>query len=117
MKRGDIPGELIKGHLEMLLLSILEHGAMHGYAIIEELRRRSGGTFQLPEGTIYPALHRLEGAGYLASTWSGAGGRKRRMYTLTGAGREALAAKRGEWETFAGAVSSVIHPAFEGGSA
>ena len=60
--------ERLKGNLD-LLLSVLSSGPAHGYAIISALRDRSGGTFDLPEGTIYPALHRLEDAGLLASTW------------------------------------------------
>ena len=69
--------ERIKGHLDLLLLSVLSAGPAHGYAIIAALRDRSDGTFDLPEGTIYPALHRLEDARLLASSWAagrGAGG-------------------------------------------
>ena len=61
--------ERLKGNLDLLLLSVLSSGPAHGYAIISALRDRSGGTFDLPEGTIYPALHRLEDAGLLVSTW------------------------------------------------
>ncbi len=53
-------GETLKGHLDMIVLAALEAGPAHGYAIIEEIRRRSGGAFDLPEGTVYPVLHRLE---------------------------------------------------------
>lgn len=115
MKRDDFGGELLKGHLETLLLSVLEHGPLHGYAIIEQLRERSAGVFRLPEGTIYPALHRLEAAGYLASSWSHHDGRRRRDYTLSEAGREALAARRAEWSAFSAAVNGVIlRPTLEG---
>ena len=62
--------ERLKGSLDLLLLSVLSSGPTHGYAIISALRDRSGGTFDLPEGTIYPAPHRLEHAGLLASTWA-----------------------------------------------
>ena len=69
----------LHGHLDALLLAVLEQGALHGYAIIEALRARSDGSLDLPTGTIYPALRRLERAGYVASTWStvtaGNGGR------------------------------------------
>ena len=61
--------ERLKGNLDLLLLSVLSSGPAHGYAIISALRDRSGGTFDLPEGTIYPALHRLEDSGLLVSTW------------------------------------------------
>lgn len=114
MKRDDVGGELLKGHLEMLLLSVLEHGPLHGYAIIEQLRDRSAGVFRLAEGTIYPALHRLEGAGYLVSAWSHHDGRRRRDYTLSAAGREALADRRTAWSAFSAAVDGVVfRPALE----
>ena len=69
--------ERLKGNLDLLLLSVLSAGPAHGYAIISALRERSGGTFDLPEGTIYPALHRLEEASLLASSWAQAEGRRR----------------------------------------
>ena len=78
--------ERLKGNLDLLLLSLLASGPAHGYAIISALRDRSGGTFDLPEGTIYPALHRLEDAGLLTSTWAQAEGRRRRVYGLTDQG-------------------------------
>ena len=62
-------GEMLKGHLDMIVLAALSAGPAHGYAVIEEIRRKSGQAFDLPEGTIYPALHRLEQAGLLASRW------------------------------------------------
>ena len=86
--------ERIKGHLDLLLLSVLAAGPAHCYAIISALRERSEGTFDLPEGTIYPALHRLEDAGLLSSAWADGDGRRRRVYALTSAGATALAAER-----------------------
>ncbi len=62
-------GDALKGHLELLLLATLRSGPAHGYAIIEDLKQRSGGAFDLPEGTIYPALHRLERSGAIESAW------------------------------------------------
>ena len=100
--------ERLKGNLDLLLLSVLAAGPGHGYAIISALRERSGGTFDLPEGTVYPALHRLEGAGLLASSWADADGRRRRVYALTGKGEAALAAERTEWKRFAGGIASVL---------
>jgi len=100
--------ETLKGHLEMLLLAALQDGAAHGYSIADTLRTRSGGTFDLPEGTLYPALHRLERAGLLASRWSEVNGRRRRVYQLTKKGQRALAARDGEWRDFARAVHAVI---------
>ncbi|HVF61945.1 MAG TPA: helix-turn-helix transcriptional regulator [Thermoanaerobaculia bacterium] len=100
-------GEVLKGHLEMLLLSIIDGGARHGYAIIEALRERSGGAFELPEGTIYPALHRLEERALVRSAWTEAG-RRRRVYELTREGRAALARQRQDWAAFSAAVRSVL---------
>jgi DNA-binding PadR family transcriptional regulator len=100
--------ERLKGNLDLLLLSVLSAGPAHGYAIISALRDRSEGTFDLPEGTIYPALHRLEEAGLLASSWARAEGRRRRVYGLTEAGAAALAAEQGEWRRFATGMSAVL---------
>ena len=66
---------------------VLQRGAQHGYSIIAALHERSDGEFDMPEGTVYPALHKLEAAGFVASVWSTEGGRKRRIYSLTAAGR------------------------------
>ncbi len=71
--------EKLKGHLDLLLLAAVRAHPAHGYAIAETLRARSAGTFDLPEGTLYPALHRLEKAGSLASRWSEVNGRRRRV--------------------------------------
>jgi DNA-binding PadR family transcriptional regulator len=106
--------ERLKGHLDLLLLSVLSAGPAHGYAIISALRERSEGTFDLPEGTVYPALHRLEEAGLLASSWAEADGRRRRVYGVTDEGAAALAAQRTEWRRFARGVQSVLGPAAHG---
>ena len=100
--------ETLKGHLELLLLSALQTGPAHGYAVAETLRARSQGTFDLPEGTLYPALHRLEGAGLLASRWSEVNGRRRRVYQLTAKGQKSLASRQDEWQLFSRAVQSVV---------
>jgi PadR family transcriptional regulator, regulatory protein PadR len=100
--------EELKGHLDGLLLGVLAAGPAHGYRVIESLRERSGGEFDLPEGTVYPALHRLERAGLLESGWAQASGRPRRVYTVTAKGRRALEARKGEWRSFARAVDAVI---------
>jgi len=100
--------DTLKGHLDGLLLAVLEAGPKHGYAVVEALRAHSGGRFDLPTGTIYPALHRLERAGLARSRWSVVGGRRRRTYELTPAGRRALTAERTQWQEFAQAVSAVL---------
>ena len=100
--------ETLKGHLDLLLLAAVQARPMHGYGIAETLRARSDGAFNLPEGTLYPALHRLERAGLLSSRWSKVSGRRRRVYQLTRAGHRALATRQGEWRDFARAVHAVL---------
>jgi PadR family transcriptional regulator, regulatory protein PadR len=80
----------------------------HGYAIAETLRARSGGAFDLTEGTLYPALHRLERAGLLSSQWSEVSGRRRRVYQLTAKGKRSLAKRQSEWRDFSRAVLAVV---------
>src|SRR5215467_7145825 len=103
--------ETLKGHLDGMLLASLEAGPCHGYAIMEALRAGSGGQFDLPTGTVYPALHRLERAGLIEATWSVAGGRRRRVYQLTPAGRRALDTERNTWRDFSAAVTALLQPA------
>ena len=102
--------QILKGHLDTLLLASLETGPRHGYAVKEALRTGSGARFDLPTGTIYPALRRLEAAGLIKGTWSEAGGRRRRAYQLTPAGRQRLAGDRAAWQDFAAAVSAILEP-------
>ena len=102
-------GEMLKGHLDMIVLAALAAGPAHGYAIIEEIRRKSDDAFDLPEGTVYPALHRLEQAGLLSSRWVTAdSGRRRRVYALTRRGRRALAEHRAVWQRFSDAVGGLL---------
>lgn len=87
---------------------MLASGPGHGYSIITRLRDRSDGAFDLPEGNVYPALHRLEAAGLLDSTWEVMAGRRRRMYRLALAGEAALAEQARQWRSFSGSVARVI---------
>jgi transcriptional regulator len=103
-----VKAEVLKGHLDALVLAALEQEPAHGYAIIQRLRRRSDEVFRLPEGTVYPALHRLERDGLVTSRWTAASGRRRRVYRLTRSGAEALAVRRLEWKTFSRAVEAVL---------
>ncbi|MEP6599003.1 MAG: helix-turn-helix transcriptional regulator [Actinomycetota bacterium] len=100
--------EALKGHLDALLLASLETGPQHGYAVIESLRVSTGGQLDLPTGTIYPALHRLEAAGLIRGRWALVSGRRRRNYQLTAKGRRALNGKRADWQRFASAVSAAL---------
>ena len=103
--------DAVRGHLDGLILAVLEDGPRHGYAIIEALQVRSGGALDLPTGTVYPALRRLERAGLLSGAWSTVGGRDRRTYTLTRAGRHALERQRTEWSEFSAVMEAVLRPA------
>ena len=100
--------ETTRGQLDLLVLSVLAAGPLHGYAVVSELRRRSGGELEMAEGTLYPALHRLERGGLLASEWDEEAPRRRRVYRLTRDGHGALAGRRREWTTFAAAVHKVV---------
>lgn len=100
--------EVLKGHLDLLLLAAVADEPAHGYLVVERLKQRSGGELELAEGTVYPALHRLERQGLLESDWASAAGRKRRVYRLTRRGREELARKRADWQRFAGVVQAVV---------
>lgn len=102
--------QALKGHLDVLLLATLQDGPRHGYAVKEALRTGSGGRFDLPTGTIYPALHRLARAGLIAGDWSVVDGRRRRSYHLTTAGRRRLSSERTNWHEFATAVAALLEP-------
>ena len=96
------------GHVDGLILAVLADGERHGYAVIEELRSRSDGVLDFPEGTIYPARYKLEAAGAVASSWTVAEGRRRRIYRLTATGRRELAQARDEWATLSRAMTGVL---------
>ncbi|PZS20391.1 MAG: PadR family transcriptional regulator [Pseudonocardiales bacterium] len=98
----------IKGHLDLVLLGVLSESPGHGYAVITTLRARTEGTLDLTEGSVYPALHRLEELGLLASEWQPVAGRRRRMYRVTTAGQRALQAERRDWRALVSAVEAVL---------
>jgi PadR family transcriptional regulator, regulatory protein PadR len=100
--------QALKGHLDVLLLAALQDGPRHGYAVKEALREGSGGRFDLPTGTIYPALHRLEGAGLIAGSWSIVDGRRRRTYRLTAVGTRRLYTERSNWREFATTITAML---------
>jgi len=101
--------DLLRGNLDLILLSILEARPLYGFAIIQEARERTGGYFDFKEGSLYPALHRLEVGGLLSaqSGEPGRNGKPRKYYALTDRGREALRAKREEFSAFTGAVGQL----------
>ena len=100
--------ELLQGTLDLLILQTLQWGPQHGYGISQAIRTDSGDVLQVDTGSLYPALHRLERAGLVTSEWDLVGGRRRRTYRLTPAGRQALASERDGWTRFATAVSTLM---------
>jgi PadR family transcriptional regulator, regulatory protein PadR len=99
--------EQLKGHLDGLILAVIADEPKHGYAVIEALKARSTGRLSLPEGTVYPALHRLERSGLLASAWSDTG-RRRRVYRLTAKGEGELGIRRERWREFSITIDAVL---------
>jgi DNA-binding PadR family transcriptional regulator len=99
---------LIRGHLDGLLLAVLGDGPGHGYALSQRLASRSGGQLAVPEGSLYPALQRLERMGGVTSTWITSEGRRRRVYSLSDAGRRQRATAAREWWAFSSAVDTVL---------
>jgi len=100
--------KLLSGTLEMMIMEVLSHGPSYGYEITQTVLNRSAEFFELKEGSLYPALHRLERAGQLESFWEQADGRRRKYYRLTVAGKQVLEVKRSEWTDFASAVNGVL---------
>jgi DNA-binding PadR family transcriptional regulator len=99
----------LRGHLDLLVLATLRRtGPVHGYGLIAALRDGSDGEFDLPEGTVYPALHRLERVGLVVSDWSTDTARRRRVYALTKDGRAALTEKRKSWQRMVDGVAAVL---------
>jgi PadR family transcriptional regulator PadR len=104
-------GEAVRGHLELLLLAALAKGPAHGYALIARLEERSGGVLELTEGSVYPALHRLEQQGYVTSSWTMAEGRRRRTYRVSRRGQGELRIRRAAWRELVSTVDLVVRPA------
>lgn len=100
--------KLLTGTVEMLILEVLSEGASYGYEITQTVLGRSQGYFEMKEGSLYPALHRLERQKLLKSFWQETDGRRRKYYRLTAKGQKSLAAKKEEWSRFATAVNSVL---------
>ena len=104
--------ELMKGSSESLLLCLISQQPMYGYQIIKELERKSQGYFKFKEGTLYPALHRLEKAGLILGKWQMLpSGRRRRYYYITDKGQRLLAVKKSQWQDFLTAMNLIIKPA------
>jgi PadR family transcriptional regulator PadR len=103
--------ELLKGSTETLILSLLIDQAMYGYQLVKEMEHRSDGYFHLKEGTLYPALHRLERDGLIDGHWEQSEtGQSRRYYRISDAGKNRLGAMLNEWKTFTTAVNQIARP-------
>jgi len=103
--------KLIKGSIDSLLLCLISQQPMYGYQINKELERRSQGYFKFKEGTLYPALHRLEKAGLILGKWQSLPGeRHRRYYYITNKGNRVLVAKMDQWRDFLAAMNLIIQP-------
>ena len=103
--KSDLP----QGTLDLLILKVAALGPVHGYAIAQRLQQVSRDVVQVPQGSLYPALHRLEQAGLLSSAWTTPpNGRRRRVYSLTKAGSSALGERRKAWGRFSQAVETAL---------
>ncbi|HMC55955.1 MAG TPA: PadR family transcriptional regulator [Gemmatimonadaceae bacterium] len=101
--------DLLQGTLDMLVLKSLQIGSMHGWGITERVESGSRNVLELNQGSLYPALYRLEKQGFIRSEWNVTeNNRRARYYTLTPAGRRQLAAERAKWERLSGAVNLVL---------
>ncbi len=99
---------LLSGTVDTLLLEVISEGPTYGYAIAQTVLGRSRGYFEITEGSLYPALHRLERQKLVDSFWKEAEGRERKYYKLTPAGRRALEAKKKEWRQFVTGVHGIL---------
>jgi PadR family transcriptional regulator PadR len=107
--------ELVQGTLDMLILKAVSLGALHGYGVLLRLQQLTGGQLQIQQGSLYPALYRLEHQGLIASVWGESDNkRKAKFYTLTAAGRKQLKAEAESWNHFSIVVASVLGAIPEG---
>jgi len=106
------PGDLMQGTLDMLILKTLLRGPMHGYAVAEFIQLTSEDVLKVEEGALYPALHRLELRGLLASEWGvSENNRRAKFYRLTALGRKHLAEEAERWKRIATAIGRIMEPA------
>jgi PadR family transcriptional regulator len=104
--------EVLKGTLDMLILKVVAFGPIHGYAISQRIQQISNDFFRVPEGSLYPALHRLEDRGWLQAKWEETeSGRDAKFYALTRAGRKRLGAEMVNWERLSEAVALILRAA------
>jgi PadR family transcriptional regulator, regulatory protein PadR len=105
-------GELLQGTLDMLILSRLAQGAMHGFGIAEHIQQVTDDTLRVEEGSLYPALHRLEAEGMITSEWGASlNNRRAKFYRLTPRGKKQVGLEVAKWQRLAAAINRVIEPA------
>ena len=110
MPRTKVPSELLPGTLDMLILQTLTLQSMHGYAIAQHIRRLSDSVLSVEQGSLYPALYRLESQGFLKSEWGESENkRKAKFYSLTASGRKRLRTESEGWARFASAVAAALN--------
>jgi len=100
--------QIRKGSTEFLIFSLLMERPMYGYEISQQLKLRSGGYFEMKEGLLYPALHRMQQNGWLSTDWRVVGGRRRKYYALTALGMEVLGEQAAEWKSFVSAMQALL---------
>ena len=104
--------DLLQGTLDVLILKIVALGPIHGYAIAQRLQQMSGAVLQVQQGSLYPALHRLEKRRWLKAAWAASEtGRDARFYTLTKVGRKQLDDQRANWERLSAVISGILRTA------
>jgi transcriptional regulator len=103
--------ELLQGTLDLLILQTLQWGPRHGYGITQAIKARSADLLQVDTGSLYPALHRLEGARFIAAEWTVSPNNQRvRVYNLTSAGKQRLLSERSRWDQLSAAIAGVLAP-------
>lgn len=101
--------ELVGGTTNALILSVLNRAPAHGYEIVQTVNEESDGLFEWKEGTIYPALHKLEKAGLISGAWKQTpNGRKRRVYSITSSGKKSLVEQTDEWSVYSATVDKIL---------
>ena len=105
----DESAELLQGTLDLLILKSLQHEPMHGFAIVQRIRQMSDEVLQVEQGSLYPALYRLEERGWIKAEWGvSENNRRARFYELTSAGRKQLATETDEWRRVSAAINLVL---------
>ncbi|MFQ5934064.1 MAG: PadR family transcriptional regulator [Dehalococcoidia bacterium] len=107
-KTSDYLGDLLRGSTESLLLALIGRSPMYGYSLIKEVQKRTAGRLKFKEGTIYPALHRLEQDDLIKGEWVSVNGMERRYYSLTEEGERILRRRKEQWRQFSSAVNQII---------